>query len=67
MDVGKARMSLGMEAIMYTIYYKNKMIQMQGQVLLSVEGEPVNRDGIKKYEKLFDLMVNSFILPEMYN
>ena len=55
-----------MEAIMYTIFYKNKMIQIQGQVMTSINGKPTESGGLKKYEKLFDLMVNSFVITNMY-
>lgn len=63
----RVRDSVDMEIIMYTIFYKNKIIQIQGQVMTSMNGKKIERHGgFKKYEKLFDLMVNSFVLPEMY-
>lgn len=66
MDGARVRNTFGMEAIMYTIFYKNKMIQIQGQVMTSINGEPAKRGGLKKYEKLFDLMANSFVISNMY-
>lgn len=66
MDMVRVRNTVGMETIMYTIFYKNKMIQIQGQVMTSINGEPADRGGLKKYEKLFDLMANSFVISNMY-
>lgn len=51
---------------MYVIFYKNKMIQIQGQVMTSVNGKPMDRGGLRKYEKLFDLMANSFVIANLY-
>jgi len=66
MNMSRVRNSVAMETIMYTIFYKNKMIQIQGQVMTSVNGKQMDSGGLKKYEKLFDLMANSFVLPGMY-
>ena len=66
MNMSRVRNTFGMEIIMYTIFYKNKMIQIQGQVMTSINGEPAERGGLKKYEKLFDLMANSFVIANMY-
>lgn len=66
MDMARMRNTVGMETIMYTIFYKNKMIQIHGQVVSSINGEPAERGGLKKYEKLFDLMANSFVISSMY-
>lgn len=65
-DMARVRNTVGMETIMYTIFYKNKMIQIQGQVMTSINGEAAERGGLKKYEKLFDLMANSFVISNMY-
>jgi len=66
LNMSRVRNTVGMETIMYTIFYKNKMIQIQGQVMTSINGEPAERGGLKKYEKLFDLMANSFVISNMY-
>lgn len=66
MNMLRVRNSVGMETMMYTIFYKNKMIQIQGQVTTSVNGKPMDRGGLKRYEKLFDLMANSFVVTNMY-
>ena len=66
MNMSRVRNTFGMETIMYAIFYKNKMIQIQGQVMTSINGEPAERGGLKKYEKLFDLMANSFVISNMY-
>lgn len=65
-SASRVRNSVDMETIMYTIFYKNKMIQIQGQVMTSINGKQIDHGGFNKYEKLFDLMANSFVLPEMY-
>jgi hypothetical protein len=58
---------LGLDAIMYTVYYKNKAIQMQGMIFTSVNGQQINRGGeFQKYEKLFDLMANSLVITSKY-
>lgn len=62
----RVRNSIGTETMMYTIFYKNKMIQIQGQVTTSVDGKAMDRGGLKRYEKLFDLMANSLIVINMY-
>lgn len=66
MNMSRARNSVGMETMMYTIFYKNKMIQIQGHVTTSVNGKPIVRSGLTQYEKLFDLMANSFVVTNMY-
>ena len=66
MDMARVKSTVGMEIIMYTIFYKNKMIQIQGGVMTSINGEPAERGGLKKYEKLFDVMANSFVISNMY-
>ena len=65
-DMSRARNQIEMETIMYVVYYKNKMIQIQGQVMTSFNGEKAENKGLKKYEKLFDLVANSFVIPELY-
>ncbi|MEW8256466.1 MAG: hypothetical protein AB2747_19055 [Candidatus Thiodiazotropha taylori] len=66
MGMARLRSTFGMEVLMYTIFYENKMIQIQGQVMTSVNGSPVERGGLKKYERLFDLMANSFVISNTY-
>lgn len=66
MDMARLRNTVSMEGITYTIFYKNKMIQIQGQVVTSINGEPAERGGLSKYERLFDLMANSFVISSMY-
>ncbi|BAN68743.1 conserved hypothetical protein [endosymbiont of unidentified scaly snail isolate Monju] len=65
-NMSRLRYSVGMEGVMYVIFYKNKMIQIQGQVMTSVNGKPMDRGGLRKYEKLFDLMANSFVIANLY-
>jgi len=42
------------------------MIQIQGEVAISVNGEIKNQEGLAKHEKLFDQMANSFVLTSRY-
>jgi len=65
-SMSRVRNSVDMEIIMYTIFFKDKMIQIQGQVMTSINGEPGDSGGFKKYEKLFDIMTNSFVIANMY-
>lgn len=66
MQSNRLRNTIDMETIMYAIFYKNKMIQLQGQVTTSVNGKNINRGGFKKYENLFDLIANSLVISNMY-
>lgn len=34
--------------------------------MTTINGEPAERGGLTKYEKLFDLMANSFVISNMY-
>lgn len=66
-NFSRVRSTIGMETMVYTVFYKNKMIQMQGQVATSLDGNPVGDSrGFKPYEKLFDLMANSVVFPGVY-
>lgn len=66
MNMSRLSNSIAMETIMYAVFYKNRMIQIQGQVTTSVNGKPINHAGIERYEDVFDLMANSFVIPGMY-
>ena len=66
MNMSRVKNSIDMEAIMYTIFYENKMIQIQGQVATSFNGKPTNSGGLQKYENLFDLIANSLVIPGLY-
>lgn len=66
MNMSRVRYSVGMETMMYVIFYKNKMIQIKGTVTTSLNGKPLNHGGLKYYEELFDLMTNSFVITKMY-
>lgn len=59
--------AIGVEEIIYNIFYKNKLMQIRGQVIEYVDGEPIEQVRLKKYEKLFDLMVDSFEISNVYN
>ena len=52
------------EMLAYTIFYKDKLIQFQFQV-----GDFNNKDldkRFKKFEPLFDSIINSFVLTSLY-
>ena len=66
LETSRARNIIVMESIMYTIFYENKMIQLHCQVINSVNKKIVARGGMERHEKLFDLMVNSFIIANIY-
>ena len=51
---------------MYTLFFKNRMIQMHGLVSVPNENNQNLHDRFNKFEKLFDIIVNSFVLPEIY-
>lgn len=63
----RGRHSINMSTIMYTIFYRNRMIQMQGQAAVpSKDGNDLN-DRFNRFEKLFDLIAQSLVLPQIYN
>lgn len=65
-NASRGRQSIKMSSVMYTIFYKNRMIQMQGQVAASGgDGNDLNVR-YKKFEKLFDLIAQSLVLPQIY-
>ena len=65
-NMSRARTTGDMEAIMYTIFYEDKMIMLQGQIMTTVNGEPRHQGEFAKYEQLFDLMANSLVIPSKY-
>lgn len=66
MNTLRLRTSIEMEVIMYAVFYKSKMIQIQGHVMTTVNGKQLDSGGLKKFEKLFDLVANSLVLPDLY-
>jgi len=66
LKMSRVRTSVKMEVIMYMIIYQDKMIQIQGIVPISYNGVILKNGGISKYEKLFDLMANSFVINNLY-
>lgn len=64
--LSRVRNTFDVETIIYTIFYKNKMIQIQGQVTTAVNGDPAEPGGLKKYEKLFDQIANSLVINNIY-
>jgi len=66
MNMSRVKNLWEFEVSMYAIFYKNKMIQIQGQVATSVNGKTINSEGLRRYEKLFDLIANSLVITNMY-
>ena len=66
MTLSRVRMTMQMETMAYTIFYKNRMIQIQGTNIVSMNGQTVPDAGISKYEKLFDAIVNSLVIDNLY-
>ena len=67
MEMSRVRLKIKMEIIAYTIYYDNKMIQIQCQVGAE-EKTPQNKilKRFENFEPIFDLVANSFVIPSMY-
>ena len=63
-----SRMNVTMivETRAYVIFYKNKMIQLQGHITKSVSGIKEQGAGLKQYQPLFDLMANSLVVTSRY-
>lgn len=53
--------------IMYMIYPRDKFVALMGQTVMEVNGQKTDTDGLEYYEQLFDLMVNSFVMPDAYS
>jgi hypothetical protein len=60
----RLRETLTMEVLAYTLFYKDKLIQIQFQVVNS-NNKDINQK-FKKYEPLFDSIINSFVLTDLY-
>jgi len=60
---------INMELIQYNFFYKNRMIAIQCQTGVSVDGYKSKTAQLKEYEKfrpLFQKILNSFVLLDMY-
>lgn len=53
-----------LDFIMYNIFYKGKLISLQGMVINKVNDKSVNH--FKKFESLFELIANTLLLPDIY-
>ena len=65
-ETTRMRTTAALESMMYTVFYKNKLIQIQGMITTSVNGENTGRGEMEKYSQLFDLMANSFVISNLY-
>ncbi|WP_415396248.1 hypothetical protein [Sulfurimonas sp. CS5] len=64
MKVQRVRKVITIEILAYTIFYKDKLIQIQFQI---GDFEDTNLDKrFKKFEPLFDSIINSFVLTSLY-
>jgi hypothetical protein len=64
--MSRVRNTFSSEWILYGAFYRDKMIQIQAQVLTEANGEKVEDGEFSKYETLFDLIANSFVLHTLY-
>lgn len=64
-ESGRGRNRISINTIAYNIFYNGKFISLQGQVADKVNGESLGYS-FEYFEKLFDLMVNTLIFPDLY-
>lgn len=64
MTIQRLRQTLTIEMLAYTLFYKDKLIQIQFQVTDIDHSDLESR--FKKYEPLFDAIANSFVLRDVY-
>lgn len=62
--VQRLKQKLTIETLSYTFFYKNKLIQIQFQVA-NLHNSKLNKI-FQKYESLFDSIINSFVLTDVY-
>lgn len=62
----RVKQTLSTENILYNIFYKDKVIQMQGAVLVARNQKSEGLNKFEQYEPLFDLMANSLVIHNMY-
>jgi len=64
MKIQRVKKVMAIEMLAYTIFYKDKLIQIQFQI---GDFEDTNLDKrFKKFEPLFDAIVNTFVLKNIY-
>ena len=63
----RGRQSIDTSTIMYTIFYKDSMIQMSGQTGASSKDSNDSSVRFNRFEKLFDLIAQSLVLPQVYH
>jgi hypothetical protein len=67
MEGSRVRQRVKMEIIAYSIFYGNKMIQIQGQIGQAGDISPdKNLKRFKTFEPIFDLVANSLVIPDIY-
>lgn len=64
MTMQRLRKKLTIEMLAYTIFYKDKLIQIQFSVS-DIENDDLEHK-FKKFEPLFDAIANSFVLRDVY-
>lgn len=62
----RAGYAITMEGCGYIVFYNQKMIFLHGATTKYIDSQPMNDSGIKKYEKLFDLIANSLVINDLY-
>lgn len=58
--------AITMESCSYIVFYNQKMIFLQGSTAKYIDSQAISDGGIKKYEKLFDLIANSLVINDLY-
>lgn len=54
-----------LDSITYNIFHNGKVISLQGQVANEINGKNIGYT-LEKFEKLFELIINTFVLPDLY-
>ena len=68
MNMDRGENKIKAKSKFYTFYYQNKMIMIQ-YFVVNVNKEMTNKKHLElfnKYEPIFNLVVNSFVLPDKY-
>lgn len=64
--IQRGRHSLTIESTMYMLFYKDRGVIIQANSVLNVDNEDVHHGSLEKNAKLLELMVNSFVLNNLW-
>lgn len=65
-QLSRVRTTMTTEGIMYGLFLENRLLMIQGQILLPLGDAKISIDSFAKYEKTFDLVANSVVLEDVY-